>query len=269
MRTSTDISQWRGAKAVDTNGDKVGTIDEVYLDRGSQEPEWVTVSTGLFGTRTTFVPIGDAELSDGEVRLGYTKDKIKDAPNVDADGALSREEEQALYEHYGRGDYGDWDGSDVRTDDATTGRAGTERDTTTDATGTTGRDTSGPETDDAMTRSEEELRVGTTERESGRVRLQKYVVEDEVTQTVPVRREEVRVEREPITDANRGDAVDGPDISEEEHEVVLHEEEVVAEKRTVPQERVRLEKDVTTDEETVSETVRKEQIDVDGDRDRR
>ena len=101
------------------------------------------------------------------------------------------------------------------------------------------------------------------------MRLQKYVVEEEVTKTVPVRREEVRVEREPITDANRGDAVDGPDISEEEHEVVLHEEEVVASKRTVPQERVRLEKDVTTDEETVSETVRKEQIDVDGDRDRR
>jgi len=269
MRTITNIQEWRGAKAVDTNGDKVGTIDEVYLDRGSQEPEWVTVSTGLFGTRTTFVPIGDAELTEGEVRLGYTKDKIKDAPNVDADGALSRDEEQQLYEHYGRGDYGDWDGSDARTEDATTGRAGTDRDGDVSDRETTGRDTSGPSTDDAMTRSEEELRVGTTERESGRVRLQKYIVEDEVTETVPVRREEVRIEREPITDANRGDAVDGPAITEEEHEVVLHEEEVVAEKRAVPKERVRLDKDVMTEEETVSETVRKEQIDVDGDRERR
>jgi uncharacterized protein (TIGR02271 family) len=260
MRTISNIQDWRGAKAVDTNGDKVGTIDEVYLDRGSQEPEWVTVSTGLFGTRTTFVPIGDAELVDGEVRLGYSKDEIKDAPNVDADGALSSEEEQRLYEHYGRSDYGDWDGSDARSDDRD--RDSTDRETT-------GHDTSGPTTDDAMTRSEEELRVGTTERESGRVRLQKYVVEEEVTQTVPVRREEVRVEREPITDANRGDAVDGPAISEEEHEVVLHEEEVVADKRAVPKERIRLEKDVNTDEETVSETVRKEQVDVDGDRDRR
>ncbi len=97
-----------------------------------------------------------------------------------------------------------------------------------------------------MTLSEEELRVGTTEREAGRVRLKKYIVEDEVTETVPVRREEVRVEREPITDANRGDALDGPAISEEEHEVVLHEEEVVAEKRTVPKERIRLETDVET-----------------------
>jgi uncharacterized protein (TIGR02271 family) len=266
MATDVNIQEWRGAKAVDTNGDKVGTIDEVYLDRGSEQPEWVTVSTGLFGTRTTFVPIGDAELVDGEVRLAYAKDQIKDAPNVDADGALSRDEEQQLYEHYGRGDYGNWDGSDVRSGDDTTGRDVTDADRTDRET--VGRDTSGPTTDDAMTRSEEELRVGTTERESGRVRLQKYVVEEEVTETVPVRREEVRVEREPITDANRGDAVDGPAISEEEHEVVLHAEEAVVEKTAVPKERIRLEKDVTTDEETVSETVRKEQVDVDGDRDR-
>ena len=129
---------------------------------------------------------------------------------------------------------------------------------------TTGHDTSGPTTDAAMTRSEEELRVGTTERESGRVRLQKYVVEEEVTTTVPVRREEVRIEREPITDANRGDAADGPAISDEEHEVVLHAEEAVVDKQTVAKERIRLDKDVTTEEKTVSDTVRKEQVDVDG-----
>ena len=257
MQTHTDIEQWRGAKAVDSNGDKVGTIDEVYLDRGSEAPEWVTVSTGLFGTRTSFVPISDADHGDGEVRLAYTKDQIKDAPNVDADGALSREEEQRLYEHYGRGDYDNWDGSDARSDDDT------------DRHTTTGHDTSGPTTDDAMTRSEEELRVGTTERETGRARLRKYVVEEEVTKTVPVRREEVRIEREPITDANRGDAVDGPAISEEEHEVVLHAEEAVVDKQAVPKERIRLETDVTTAEETVSDTVRKERVDVDGDTDRR
>jgi uncharacterized protein (TIGR02271 family) len=272
MQTKVNIEEWRGAKVVDVNGDKVGSIDEVYLDRGSEQPEWVTVSTGLFGTRTTFVPINDAQLIDGEVRLGYAKDQIKEAPNVDADGALSRDEERTLYEHYGRSDYGNWDGSDSRAGEGATGRDSADRDLTdgdrTDRE-TTGRDTSGPTTDDAMTRSEEELRVGTTERESGRVRLQKYVVEDEVTKTVPVRREEVRVEREPITDANRGDAVDGPAISEEEHEVVLHAEEAVADKQTVPKERIRLAKDVTTGEETVSETVRKEQVDVDGDRDRR
>ena len=138
-----------------------------------------------------------------------------------------------------------------------------------DAAGTVGRDVSGPTTDDAMTRSEEELRVGTTERERGRVRLRKYVVEDEVTQTVPVRREEVRVEREPITDSNVGEATSGPEISSEEHEVVLREEEPVADKRVVPKERVRLDKDVKTDEREVSETVRKEQLDVEDDAARR
>ena len=98
------------------------------------------------------------------------------------------------------------------------------------------------------------------------MRLKKYVVEDQVTKTVPVRREEVRVEREPITDANVDRATDGPAISEEEHEVTLRAEEPVVEKRTVPQERVRLEKDVETDEREVSETVRSERIDVDDNR---
>jgi uncharacterized protein (TIGR02271 family) len=131
--------------------------------------------------------------------------------------------------------------------------------------GPVGRDVSGPTTDDAMTRSEEELRVGTSEREAGRVRLRKYVVEDEVTQTVPVRREEVRIEREPITDANVGDATSGPEISEEEHEIVLHEEQPVAEKRVVPKERVRLDKEARTEERQLSDTVRREQIEVDDD----
>ena len=196
---------------------------------------------------------------------------MKDAPNIDPDGRLSQEDERTLYEHYGR-EYANYSGPRgsgvLDRDDTVDHDTMVERDTTVDR-GTTGHDTSGPTTDEAMTRSEEELRVGTTERESGRVRLKKYVVEDEVTKTVPVRREEVRVEREPITDANRGDARDGPDISDEEHEVVLHEEEVVVEKRAVPQERIRLEKDVTTEEETVSETVRKEEVDVDDDARRR
>jgi uncharacterized protein (TIGR02271 family) len=116
-----------------------------------------------------------------------------------------------------------------------------------------------------MTRSEEELRVGTTRQERGRARLRKFVVTENVTQTVPVQREEVRVEREPITDANRDQALAGPDISEEEHEVVLHEEQPVVEKNVVPKERVRLDKETVTEEETVSDEVRKERIEADAD----
>jgi uncharacterized protein (TIGR02271 family) len=251
--TREDVLSWRGRDLYDNDGGKIGSIDEIYLDRESGDPEWAVVTTGLFGTKRTFVPLSEASPSEDGVRVPYEKATVKDAPNIDPDGRLSHDEERALYEHYGR-QYRDY--AEVE------GTARGER-------GGPGTDTSGPSTDDAMTRSEEELRVGTTEREAGRVRLKKYVVEDTVTETVPVRREEVRVEREPITDANRGDALDGPAISEEEHEVVLHEEEVVAEKRAVPKERIRLEKDVETDQETVSETVRSERVDVDEDRGRR
>jgi uncharacterized protein (TIGR02271 family) len=132
-----------------------------------------------------------------------------------------------------------------------------------DRTATVGRDTSGPTTDDAMTLSEERLRVGTQTREAGRARLRKYVVTENVTQTVPVSREEVRLEREPITDANRDQAMSGPAISEEEHEVVLREERPVVEKEAVPVERVRLDTETVTDQVTVDEEVRKEQIDTD------
>jgi uncharacterized protein (TIGR02271 family) len=180
---------------------------------------------------------------------------------MDPDGQLSQSEESELYRYYGL-EYSE-QRSDTGLPAGTTGRT-TGRDKTT-GRGTVGHDVSGPTTDDAMTRSEEELRVGTTEREAGRARLKKYVVTEEETRTVPVKREEVRIEREPITDANVGRATDGPDISEEEHEVVLHEEEVVAEKRAVPKERVRLDKDVEVDEKTVNEEVRKEQIEVDDD----
>ena len=251
----TDVYDWRGRTAVDQNGDKIGKIDDVYLDEGSDRPEWAIVNTGLFGSKSNFVPLAGAEPSGEDVRLRFDKDRVKDAPSIDADGALSVEEEQTLWSHYGL-DYGD-----VSTD------ASNGSDADPGAGDTVGRDTSGPTTDEAMTRSEEELAVGTQERESGRARLRKYVVTENVTQTVPVRHEEVRVEREPISDANAGAAGDGPAISEEEHEVVLHEEEVVTEKRAVPKERIRLDKETVVDERQVSEDVRKEQVDIeDGER---
>jgi uncharacterized protein (TIGR02271 family) len=115
-----------------------------------------------------------------------------------------------------------------------------------------------------MTLSEERLDVGMRSEEVGRARLRKYVVTENVTTTVPVSHEEVRIEREPITDANVGNAMDGPAISEEEHEVTLHAERPVVEKEAVPVERVRLDKETVVENETVSEGLRKEEIEVDG-----
>jgi uncharacterized protein (TIGR02271 family) len=243
VSTFTDVREWRGRTVVDREGDKIGKLDEIYLDRETGDPEWALVNTGLFGTKSSFVPLRGAAPDGDDVRVGYAKEQVKDAPSIDADGELSQGEESELYRHYGLEYSKMGDEADVREGTATAkgGRPGA----------------------DATTRSEEELRVGTRQRERGRVRLKKWVETDSVEETVPVQREEVRVEREPITDANVDQAMAGPEISEGEHEVVLHEEEPVVEKRTVPKERVRLDKDKVTDEERVSEEVRKERIDVD------
>ena len=197
---------------------------------------------------------------------------MKDAPKIDTDGHLSPEEEQELYRYYGMGGGMGTEAGTFDTTRATetTGMAGeglrnVAAGPGTETRGTVGHDTSGPTTDDAMTRSEERLNVGTRSEEVGRARLRKYVVTENVTESVPVTREEVRVEREPITDANVGNAMDGPAISEEEHEVTLHAERAVVEKEAVPVERVRLDKTTVTEQEQVNEELRKEEIEVDGD----
>jgi uncharacterized protein (TIGR02271 family) len=270
------ISRVIGQDVYDEAGEKIGSASEVYLDDETGQPEWVTVRTGLFGTKESFVPIRNADLTNDGVRVPVSKARVKDAPKIDTDGHLSPEEEQELYRYYGMG--GDA-GTNI-TDTMTTGTETTGMSTTgmtTDTTGTTtdttagfddrpavGHDTSGPTTDNAMTLSEERLNVGTRQTEAGRARLRKYVVTENVTETVPVTREEVRLEREPITDANIGNAMDGPAISEEEHEVVLHAEEAVVAKEAVPVERVRLDKTTVTEQQQVTEGLRKEEIEVEG-----
>ena len=261
---TSEVTRWRGRTMIAGDGDKIGKIDEIYLDEETGRPEWALVNTGLLGMKSNFVPLTGASPEGDEVRVQYNKDQVKDAPGVDPDGQLSQQEEAALYSHYGLEYSEQRSGSGLPE-----GGAG---DTGTAAGGAGGTGTAGAgggrfsrEGDDAMTRSEEELRVGTAQQETGRARLRKFVETDQVDETVPVRRETARVEREPITDANVDDATSGAEITESEHEVTLHEEEPVVEKRAVPKERVRLEKDVETDEEQISETVRKERVEQEGD----
>lgn len=251
MPEMTEAYEWHGREIVGNDEEQIGKVDEIYLDDLTGKPEWATVQTGLFGKKTHFVPLAGATTHGEHVHVSVTKDQVTDAPSIDPDGALSQEEEARLFEHYGI----------PYTEDGSVTAQGAPQ----AGTGQVGRDTSGPTTDEAMTRSEEELRVGTERVETGRVRLRKHVVTEMVTKTVPVQREEVRLEREPITDANRDQALDGPDISEEEHEVTLHEERPVVEKRVVPKERVRLDTDTVTEEREVSEELRKEQIETDAD----
>jgi uncharacterized protein (TIGR02271 family) len=279
--TTDQLGSVTSGNVVNASGDKIGGVGQIYLDDETGQPNWVTVKTGLFGTSESFVPLADASVSGNDIVVNYDKDTVKNAPRVDPDGHLSPNEEEELYRYYGLSGGGSYDqGADDRGADYDRGAdrgaddRGADYDRGADlgaddrgADATVGHDTSGPSTDDAMTLSEERVNVGTQTREAGRARLRKYVVTENVTQTVPVSREEVRVEREPITEANRGDAYSGPAISEEEHEVVLHEERPVVEKEAVPTERVRLDTETVTDEVTVNEEVRKEEIDTDVDTD--
>jgi len=227
---------WIGQTAYDTNGDEIGRVETIYEDDDGAGPEWFAISTTGTGGHVSFAPVQGATFDGGRLRLRWDNGIIRDAPRCPADGHLSPEEEARLYEYYGM------DRSSATTDTSTP---------------STGRTDSG---DDAMTRSEEELDVDTRSREAGRARLRKWVETEQVNVTVPVRREVARLVTEPITDSNIGKAMDGPEITDNEYDVVLTEEEVVVDKKVVPKERVRLEKDVVEEQRQVTEEVRKERI---------
>ncbi|MFD0484257.1 DUF2382 domain-containing protein [Kineococcus sp. GCM10028916] len=262
-----------GATVTGTDGDKIGKVDEVYLDNQTGQPEWVSVKTGLFGSNVSLIPLAEADVNGDTVTVPFDKAKVKDAPHHDPGAELSETDEADLYRYYGIADTSSTTsgtgtaGNHVETgrDATTTGTTGTAGLATDSATRSAGHDTSGPNTDDAMTRSKEELRVGTETREAGRARLRKYITSETVTRTVPVSHEEVVVTREPITEANRGDALSGGDLTEEEHEVVLTEERAVAAKETVPVERVQVGTQTVQGTETVEAQVREEHIELDAD----
>ena len=220
-----------GREALSDDGERIGEVVDIYVDDGTGQPEWLAVRTGWFGDRVSFVPLAGVKESGAGVAVPWSAEHVKAATHAESDRVLLEEEEASLYRHYGL----PYPQAPSRVDRGT---------------------------DHAMTRSEEELRVEKVAREAGRVRLRKYVVTEPVQTKVTVAREQAIVEREAITEANADAAMAGPEISEAEYEVVLREEEVVAEKRVVPKERVRLSKEVTTDERRVEAELAKEQIEV-------
>ncbi len=251
----------------DADGDKIGSVGQVYLDDATGEPSWVSVATGWFGSAQTFIPVNDASLDNDGLRVPYSKDLVKDAPRVDADQHLSREEEEQLYAHYSRTDYNDWDGRSFDADDrdrdrdltaggvaGTAGLAGADYDRNRVA------NTDG---NLEMTRSEERLNVGKEQVETGRVRLRKYVTTDQQTVSVPVQKEVLSVERTPV----EGGQTTGPigESGDQVEEIVLREERPVVSKETVAVENVAINKDVVTENREVTESVAKEHIEVEGD----
>lgn len=233
--TQDQLSGLYNANVVDETGDKIGGVGQIYLDDQSDRPTWVTVKTGLFGTHETFVPLDHASMSGNDIRVPYAKSYVKDAPNIDADRHITPEEETELYRYYNV----DQAGGAVDVD----------------------RDRVDVDRDDSVVRHEEELRVGKERVETGRVRLRKHVVTEQKTVTVPVQREEVRLESEPL---QPGDVAAGR-IGEEEVSVTLSEERPVVEKDVVAKERVGLGKEVHTEERTVTASVAKEQVEIERD----
>lgn len=258
MRISQEqVQDLEVAEVVDRDGDVVGGVEQVYLDDHSGDPAWVTVRTGLFGTKETFVPVQDASLENGQLRVPYEKGHIKDAPNFDADEHLSEQEQDRLYDYYGlnsnvTGVSGDVRGEETVDVDVAPGVAGT---------GKVARD------DDAqMTLHEEQVNVGTERVQTGRVRLRKHVVTEQKTVTVPVQREEYEIVREPVTE---GQDAGMSDLGEDEVVVPVHEERPVIAKDVVATEQVGIQRETVTEQRQVTTDVSREEIDVVEDTDRR
>ena len=197
---------WRGRDVVDRDGQKVGKVRDLFLDSESDRPEWAGVSTGFLGRKIALVPLADAAEAEGAIRVPFTEQQIKEAPTAEPDVELSQSEEAGLYRHYGLeyshresatdppGDREDEGPQPERRSDAGDEDVGATPGGPAPDHAPTGR---GDEPEAVMTRSEEEPIVGTEVRPRERVRLKRYVVEDQVERTVPVQREEIRVEYDP------------------------------------------------------------------------
>lgn len=268
------IEDLANATAYDVDGDKVGGVKDVYVNDTTGQPDFVSVNHGLFGGGDSIVPLRGHTLRDGELHLAFPKERIEDAPDLDENGHLTTEDQDAFYRHYGLENTQDvttYETGNRFAEAGATGAAGAgagyaagERNVETDAERREFADTDRRDVADngEIIRSEEQLNVSKDRVETGQVRLRKYVVNETETVEVPVEREEVRVVREPITDADRAN-YDG-NIGEQEASVTLSEDRVNVSKESVPVEKVSLEKDTVRDTERVSEEVRKERFETDG-----
>ncbi|SEG97167.1 conserved domain-containing protein [Nonomuraea solani] len=251
----TEIRHLLDCHVVGSDGQSIGKVGQVYLNDQTGEPEWVTVRTGFFGMKQTFVPLSNTRHSGEEIHVPFDKEMIKGAPNIDADERLSLREEADLYRYYG-----------MRPSTIPQQRTSGEPSMGTPITGEMrdGLMDDGlmDEGDIDMTMSEERLHVGKESRETGRVRLHKYVETENVHETIPLSHEEVVIEREPIRD---GEALGTAEIGEEDRQMILHEERPVVGKETRPVERVHLRKRDVEHEETVEGQIRRERLEIDED----
>jgi uncharacterized protein (TIGR02271 family) len=230
--------RFEGYEVYDPNGEKIGKVDDLFVDENDQ-PEYIRVKMGLLGTKSTLIPweIASVDEEGQRIEVAVEKGKAKDGPAFDDDREITPEYENEVRSYYGlqgmqgseqRGAYGQYyDESD--------------------------------EDELRVQRTEEELRAGTREREAGALRVRKRVRTDREQLRVPKRHEEVHVERVPVEEGREASEAE---IGEDEVSVPVTEEEVVVEKRPVVKEEFRVRKDVVAEEEVVEEDVRREEVDV-------
>ena len=232
----------------DNSGSKIGKVDDLFLDEADR-PEYVGVKMGFLGMSSTLLPweLVTPDDASGTLTVATDKETAKNGPAFDDDREITPEYENEVYSYYGL-----------------------QRSTSTEESGAY-EAYEGTETTDEdelrVQRTEEELRAGTREREAGSVNVRKRVRTDREQLEVPTRREEVSVERVPVEEGAEG--ASEAQIGEDEVSVPITEEEVVVEKRPVAKEEVRVRKDVVEDTEVVEEDVRREEVDVDDDSERR
>ena len=239
------VRAWVGRSMIDSDGKQLGEITDIYLDRETDQPEWAVVRTGLFGLRSSFVPLAEAREVERDIQVPHPRTLVKDAPNIEADGQLSEAEEAELYRHYGL-DYDTVTGADNGQPAGQAGGPGADHQPPAPPPGTNLPDS-------PPTRAQEELRVddgeplgsdspgsswpagqegfevgegvsrpfvyqtpgssqdrpGSRRRQPGQVRLRRYLVTEVVTETEAGQQHELRVEQEPISDQDL-DAVTAP-----------------------------------------------------------
>jgi uncharacterized protein (TIGR02271 family) len=240
--TMNRLAEMRGAPVYDSDGDKIGKVEEIYYDYETQIPEWLGIGTGFFGTKRALVPIKGAREQEDGVAVSFTKEQVKDSPDVDED-EISQQTERELAGYYGLG-YSEQRSSTGLTEGAPSPR------------GARGKE----EDREAVTRHEEELKVGKQPVEAGRARLRKWVETEPVEMDVALQQERAKVTREQVDQP-----VGEHEFEEEEVEVPLRGEEATVQKQAVAKERVALGKDVKTEKQKVRGDVRKERVEVEGD----
>jgi uncharacterized protein (TIGR02271 family) len=262
MQDFISVENLQNATVYGSDGDKIGSVGQVYLDDRTNEPSFVTVKTGLFGMKETFIPVDQATSTADGLQVPFDKAFVKDAPNIDADGSITPQEERRIHEYYSM-DYPDTGTGTGRDTDAARGTAaggagglGVQH----AADDTAGRDVDAGRDSESVVARNEQLEVGTEVRETGRVRLRKHTYTDTETVEVPVSREEVVVERE----AMDPDSTEARAGSGDEEVVVTTREEVPVVDKTATAEKVTVDKKKVQDTERVAGTVQREDIEVEG-----